>query len=75
MNTKYADNYRKLGLKIAYYRKLAGLTQEEFADQVGISVNFLAQVEAPTIIRGVSLETLFAMCDVLKITPGKLLDE
>ena len=74
MNTEYTDNYRKLGLNIAYYRKLAGLTQEAFADKVGVSVNFVAQVEAPGVIRGVSLETLFKMASVLNIDPHKLLE-
>lgn len=74
MNTEYTDNYRKLGLNIAYYRKLAGLTQEAFADKVGVSVNFVAQVEAPGVIRGVSLETLFKMASVLNIEPHKLLE-
>ena len=27
MKTIYADKYRQIGLKIAYYRKLRGLTQ------------------------------------------------
>lgn len=29
MKTIYADKYRQIGLKIAYYRKLRGLTQEQ----------------------------------------------
>ena len=31
MKTIYADKYRQIGLKIAYYRKLRGLTQEQLA--------------------------------------------
>ena len=73
METIYTDYYRKLGLNIAYYRKLAGFTQESFADKVGISVNYIAQIEAPGVIRGVSLETLFKMASVLNIEPSKLL--
>ncbi len=73
MDTSYTDYYRKLGLNIAYYRKLAGFTQESFADKVGISVNYVAQIEAPGVIRGVSLETLFKMATVLNIEPSKLL--
>ena len=29
MKEQYADKYLQLGLKIAYYRKLRGLTQED----------------------------------------------
>ena len=39
------EKYRILGLKIAYYRKKAGYTQEVFAEKINKSVNFLAQVE------------------------------
>ena len=75
MQTAYAEKYRILGLKIAYYRKKAGFTQEAFAEKVGISVNFLAQVEGPGTVRGVSLETLFKMADIMAIPVSKLLEE
>ena len=37
MKQIYAENYRQIGLKIAYYRKLRGLTQEELAEQTGLT--------------------------------------
>ena len=40
MQTKYPDRYITLGLKIAYYRKKRGYTQEAFAELIGKSVNF-----------------------------------
>ena len=75
MQTEYPDRYRTMGLKIAYYRKKAGYTQEVLAEKIGISLNFLAQVEGPGTVRGVSLETLFKIADVLGIAPAKLLEE
>ena len=75
MQTEYAERYITLGLKIAYYRKKRGYTQERFAEKVGISLNFLAQVEGTGTVRGVSLETLFKMADVLQVTPSKLLED
>ena len=75
MKTEYPERYRILGLKIAYYRKKAGYTQEVFAEKIGRSVNFLAQIEGTGTTRGVSLETLFKICDTLDIQPGKLLDD
>ena len=45
MQTEYPERYRVMGLKIAYYRKKAGYTQEAFAEKIGRSLNFLAQVE------------------------------
>ena len=75
MQTEYAERYITLGLKIAYYRKKRGYTQESFAEKVGLSLNFLAQVEGTGTVRGVSLETLFKMADVLQVTPSKLLED
>jgi transcriptional regulator with XRE-family HTH domain len=75
VRTEYPEKYLTLGLKIAYFRKKAGYTQETFAEKIGKSVNFLAQVEGTGTIRGVSLETLFKIADVLGIPPAKLLEE
>ena len=75
MNTEYPDKYTTLGLKIAYYRKKSGYTQETFAERIGKSVNFLAQVEGTGTVRGISLETLFKIADTLHIPPSKLLED
>lgn len=75
MRTEYPERYMVLGLKIAFYRKKAGYTQEVFAEMIGKSVNFLAQVEGTGTTRGVSLETLFKIADVLNIPPSKLLED
>ncbi len=75
MQTEFPEKYRILGLKIAYYRKKAGYTQEVFAEKINKSVNFLAQVEGTGTTRGVSLETLFKMAAVLQISASKLLED
>ena len=75
MRTEYPERYMTMGLKIAYYRKKAGYTQEVFAEKIGKSVNFIAQVEGPGTTRGVSLETLFKIADMLNIPPSKILEE
>ena len=75
MKTDYPERYITLGLKIAYYRKKRGYTQENLAEKVGISLNFLTQVEGTGTIRGISLETLFKMADVLQVAPSKLLED
>ena len=44
------DNTQKfieLGYNIAYYRKHAGLTQEQLAERVGISRQHMGAIEAP----------------------------
>ncbi len=74
MKTEFSEKYITLGLKIAYYRRKAGYTQEHFAELIGKSVSFVGQVEGTGTIRGVSLETLFKIAQVLKISPSKLLE-
>lgn len=75
MRTEYAHKYITLGLKIAYFRKKAGFTQEVFAEKIGKSVNYISQIEGTGTVRGVSLETLFKMAEVLEIPVSKLLEE
>ena len=75
MRTEYPSRYITMGLKIAYHRKKAGYTQEVLAEKIGKSVNFLSQIEGTEIVRGVSLETLFKIADVLGIPPAKLLED
>ena len=75
MQTEFPERYITLGLKIAYYRKKAGFTQESFAERIGKSVNFIAQVEGTGTVRGISLETLFKIAQVLNVAPSKLLED
>lgn len=75
MQTEFPERYITMGLKIAYYRKKAGLTQEVLAERAGISLNFIGQIEGPGTVRGVSLETLFKIAQVLNVPPSKLLED
>ena len=75
VRTDYPERYRILGLKIAYYRKRAGYTQEAFAEKIGRSNNFVSQVEGVGTTKGVSLETLFKMADVLGVAVNELLKD
>ena len=75
MFTEYPEKYRIMGLKIAYYRKKAGYTQNVLAEKIGKSTNFLGQVEGQGTTRGIALETLFKIAEVLEIPPAKLLED
>ena len=44
MDTKYHEQYIRFGLKVQYYRKLSGMTQEAFADEIGKSWSFVAKI-------------------------------
>ena len=67
------DNYIKLGLKISYYRKLKGLTQEQLAEILDMSTAFIGKIEAPNIVKAVSLDTLFEIARIFDIAAYKLL--
>lgn len=69
------QRYIEIGLKIAYYRKKNGMTQEQLAERVGISPGYLSQVETPSFVQPISLKTLFAMADTFQIPPSKLLEQ
>ena len=73
MKSIYTVQYRQIGLKIAYYRKLRGLTQEELAEQVGLTPAYIGHLEAPNISKALSLDTLFDIAAVLDVAPQKFL--
>ena len=73
MKAIYKSEYLQVGLKIAYYRKLRGLTQEELAERVGRTPAFIGHVEAPNISKAVSLDTLFDIAAVLDVPAYKFL--
>ncbi len=75
MKQEYIEQYRNIGLKISYYRKLRGLTQEQLAEIIDKNVAFIGAVEAPNIDRAVSLDTLFDIAAVLDVPAYKFLME
>lgn len=75
METRYREQYIRFGLKVQYYRKLQGLTQEAFADEIGKSWSFVAKIESPTRAFGVSMETMFKIAEVLKVPVAKLFED
>ena len=73
MKKQYYEKYRKLGLKISYYRKCNGITQEQLAEKLGKDTSFIGAVEAPNVNRTVSLDTLFDISEILEVPPYKFL--
>ena len=61
MKPIHAEKYRQIGLKVAYFRKLRGLTQEELAEQVGLTPAYIGHIEAPNITKAISLDTLLIL--------------
>lgn len=74
LESQYKMNLIKIGLKIAYYRKLRGMTQEELAEACDLSAGYVAQLEGPNSYFCPSLKTLFVIGEVLNVTVSKLVD-
>ena len=74
MTEKRANQYRQLGLTIAYYRKLRGLTQIQLAEYVNLSRTHISNLEAPNMPTSISLEKLFDISDILEVPIGKLFE-
>lgn len=66
--------YIEIGYNIQYYRKHKNLTQEQLAELLDISRQHLGAIEAPNIVRPVSLDLLFRIADTLEIDVRLLLD-
>ena len=73
MKLEYQAEYLELGLKIAYYRKLRGMTQEQLAERIDRTPAFIGHLEAPNINKAVSLDTLFDIANVLDVPVYKFL--
>ncbi len=74
MTEKRANQYRQLGLTIAYYRKLRGLTQLQLAEYTNLSRTHISNLEAPNMPTSISLEKLFDISDILEVPIGKLFE-
>ena len=74
MQEEFRGYYKMIGLKVAYYRKIRGMTQEQLAEQMGVGTSFIGQIEAVNIAKAISLDTLFRISKALDIPPHKFLD-
>lgn len=70
---EYEHEFRMLGLKIAYFRKAKGLTQEELAELVGTSTSNIGTIESK-MYKPISLKMLFRIAEALEVKPKDLLD-
>ncbi len=65
---------KQLGLTIAYYRKLKGLTQKQLATAVGLSLTHISNLEAPGMPASISLDKLLDIADALNVPVMKFFD-
>jgi len=59
--------YRQIGAKVAYYRTLRGMTQEQLAGKINVSKSTLGRIERGKYNKNVSVSTLLDIADGLRI--------
>ena len=64
--------YKQIGNKVAYYRKLRNLTQDELADRVNISVSSLSKLERGKYNNSIPLSMLIMIAEGLRIDVSML---
>ena len=72
MEREHFEEYKKLGLNIAYYRKEQGLSQIQLADKIDISRTHMSRIENNDC--AVSLDVIFSIAKALNITVAKLFE-
>ena len=70
MKYEFEEEYKKIGLKVAYYRKLQGLTQEKLANKLGVATSYVGQIEAAGMYKPISLTTLLRIAEALDTQQG-----
>lgn len=69
----HAKELKMIGLNIAYYRKLKGITQLQLSEYINISRTHMSNIEAPNMSTSISLETLLDIAYALDIPTSALL--
>ena len=72
MEREHFEEYKKLGLNIAYYRKEQGLSQIQLADKIDISRTHMSRIENNDC--AVSLDVIFGIAKALNIPVAKLFE-
>ena len=68
------DN-RIIGLNIIYYRKLKNYTRKQLAQEVDISMAYMAKIESGAVSKSVSLTVLSKISNILNVSIDKLLQK
>ena len=68
------DRLIQIGIAISTLRRVRGMSQEQLAEKANMSRSHLSAIEAPNMIRGMSLETFFNIADALDVNPADLIN-
>lgn len=67
------EQYRRIGCNIAYFRRLKGYTQAQLAQELGITANYLSQIECGRRNK-YSLHTLIMASEILDVPLSSFCD-
>lgn len=67
MPSNHYEKYKIIGYRIKQLRIENKLSQNEFAELVGISISYLSKIEAENCNKSFSLDLLFEICDKFNI--------
>lgn len=75
--TVHDDNYYYdiIRRNIKKYRKLNNITQQQLADKISVSMNYIAKIESPKMQKSFTIAILGRIADALKIDIRQLFDE
>ncbi len=73
MDIRHRLIYRQIGAKIAYFRTLEGLSQEDLSRKIAISKSTLSKIERGRYNSGLSIATLLDIADGLAVPLSALL--
>lgn len=62
-------------IRIVYYRKISGMTQEYLAELVGISPQYLSKIENGNYNKNISLSVLIGIAEKLNIKIAQLVQD
>jgi len=71
----FTTQYKMIGARIVYYRKIRGMTQEYLAEIVGISPQYLSKIENGSYSKSVSFSVLMRIAVKLNVKIEKLVHD
>ena len=74
MNKYEINIYEQIAKNIKKYRKIAGISQAELAEKVGVSHEFIRRNESQKGRKSFSVDTLWKVSLALNINPGLLFE-
>ena len=69
----FESEYRQIGAKIMYFRKMKKYTQEELAFRASISASYLSRIERGVYEKGLPISTLMKIAKALEVELSAIL--